>query len=165
MTITLARIDDRVIHGQTTTRWTKARSVQGILVVGDDIAQDDLRKRVLKAAAGNLKLGVYTTEQAVESIPKGKNSNKDFFLISNSPQTFAKLVELGVDFGKKLNVGPMNTREGAKVLGRTVAIDQKDYDAFEYMDQQGIEIGFQLLPDDEAKPWKVMKEKYDAMAD
>ncbi|MGM0216615.1 PTS system mannose/fructose/N-acetylgalactosamine-transporter subunit IIB [Enterococcus sp. AZ109] len=163
MTITLARIDDRVIHGQTTTRWTKARSVQGILVVGDDIAQDDLRKRVLKAAAGNLKLGVYTTQQAVESIPKGKNSNKDFFLISNSPQTFAKLVELGVDFGKKLNVGPMNTRAGAKVLGRTVAIDQKDYDAFEYMDQHGIEIGFQLLPDDETKPWKVMRDKYNAM--
>lgn len=61
MTITLARIDDRVIHGQTTTRWTKARSVQGILVVGDDIAKDDLRKKVLKAAAGNLKLGIYTT--------------------------------------------------------------------------------------------------------
>ncbi|MGG5333563.1 PTS system mannose/fructose/N-acetylgalactosamine-transporter subunit IIB [Enterococcus sp. AZ163] len=165
MTITLARIDDRVIHGQTTTRWTKARSVQGVLVVGDDIAQDDLRKRVLKAAAGNLKLGVYTTEQAVESIPKGKNSTKDFFLISNSPQTFAKLVEMGVDFGKKLNVGPMNTREGAKVLGRTVAIDQKDYDAFEYMDQQGIEIGFQLLPDDETKPWRVMKEKYNSLKD
>lgn len=163
MTITLARIDDRVIHGQTTTRWTKARSVQGILVVGDDIAKDDLRKKVLKAAAGNLKLGVYTTEQAIESIPKGKDSSKDFFLISNSPQTFAKLVELGVDFGKKLNVGPMNTREGAKVLGRTVAIDQKDYDAFEYMEQHGIEIGFQLLPDDETKPWRVMKDKYNSM--
>ncbi|MBL1229675.1 PTS sugar transporter subunit IIB [Enterococcus sp. BWB1-3] len=163
MTITLARVDDRVIHGQTTTRWTKARSVQGILVVGDDIANDDLRKRVLKAAAGNLKLGVYTTEQAVESIPKGKNSDKDFFLISNSPQTFAKLVELGVDFGRKLNVGPMNTREGAKVLGRTVAIDGKDYEAFEYLEKNGIEIGFQLLPDDEAKPWKVMKDKFDSM--
>ncbi len=47
----ISKNDDRVIHGQTTTRWTKARSVQGILVVGDDIAQDDLRKRVLKAAA------------------------------------------------------------------------------------------------------------------
>ncbi|GGC79617.1 PTS sugar transporter subunit IIB [Enterococcus sp. DIV0242_7C1] len=163
MTITLARIDDRVIHGQTTTRWTKARPVQGILVVGDDIAQDDLRKKVLKAAAGNLKLGIYTVEQAVESVPKGKNSQKDFFLISNSPQTFAKLVKLGVDFGKKLNVGPMNTRAGAKVLGRTVAIDEKDYEAFEYMDQQGIEIGFQLLPDDEIKPWKQLKAKYDGM--
>lgn len=163
MTITLARIDDRVIHGQTTTRWTKARAVQGILVVGDDIAKDELRKKVLKAAAGNLKLGVYTVEQAMESVPKGKNSPKDFFLISNSPQTFAELVRLGVDFGKKLNVGPMNTRAGTKVLGRTVAIDEKDYEAFEYMEQQGIEIGFQLLPDDESKPWKVLKAKYDAM--
>lgn len=110
-----------------------------------------------------MKLGIYTVEQAVESVPKGKNSQKDFFLISNSPQTFAKLVKLGVDFGKKLNVGPMNTRAGAKVLGRTVAIDEKDYEAFEYMDQQGIEIGFQLLPDDEIKPWKQLKAKYDGM--
>jgi len=163
MTITLARIDDRVIHGQTTTRWTKARSVQGILVVGDDIAKDDLRKKVLKAAAGNLKLGIYTTEQAIESVPKGRDSAKDFFLISNSHQTFAELVRLGVDFGKLLNVGPMNTREGAKVLGRTVAIDEKDYEAFDYMDQQGIEIKFQLLPDDEPKSWKVMKAKYDSL--
>lgn len=159
MTITLARIDDRVIHGQTTTRWTKARPVQGILVVGDDIAKDELRKKVLKAAAGNLKLGVYTVEQSKESVPKGKESKKDFFLISNSPQTFAEMVRLGIDFGKKLNVGPMNTRAGAKVLGRTVAIDEKDYEAFEYMEQQGIEIGFQLLPDDESKNLEIVKSK------
>lgn len=70
---------------------------------------------------------------------------------------------MGIDFGGKLNVGPMNTREGAKVLGRTVAIDEMDYQAFEYMDQQGIDIGFQLLPDDEPKPWKTMKAKYDSL--
>lgn len=163
MTITLARVDDRVIHGQTTTRWTKSRPVQGILVVGDDIAQDELRKKVLKAAAGNLKLGIYTTEQAIESIPKGKESEKNFFLISNSPQTFAELVKLGVDFGKQLNIGPMNTREGAKVLGRTVAIDQKDYEAFEYITSKGIEVLFQLLPDDDSKSWETMKKKYDSL--
>lgn len=163
MAITLARVDDRVIHGQTTTRWTKSRLVQGILVVGDDIANDELRKKVLKAAAGNIKLGIYTVEQAVTSIPKGINSDKSFFLISNSPQTFAKMVKAGIDFGKTLNIGPMNTREGAKVLGRTVAIDEKDYEAFEYLTQQGIDIQFQLLPDDEVKPWKVMKEKYDSI--
>lgn len=161
MAITLARVDDRVIHGQTTTRWSKLRPVQGILVVGDDIAKDELRKKVLKAAAGNLKLGVYTITQASESIPKGMESPKNFFLIGNSPQTFAKLTEMGVDFGETLNIGPMNTREGAKVLGRTVAIDQKDYEAFEYLEKKGIKIEFQLLPDDEVKSWKTMKKKYD----
>lgn len=30
MTISLVRVDDRVIHGQTMTRWTKARPVDGI---------------------------------------------------------------------------------------------------------------------------------------
>ncbi|MFD1414552.1 PTS system mannose/fructose/N-acetylgalactosamine-transporter subunit IIB [Oceanobacillus jeddahense] len=162
MTITLARVDDRVIHGQTTTRWTKVRRVQGILVVSNDVAKDELRKKVLKAAAGNLKLGIYNIEQGVESVPKGMASNKDFFLISDSPQSFAKLLELGVDFGKTLNIGPMNSREGAKVLGRSVAIDQKDYEAFEYMDDKGINIEFQLLPDDERKSWEIMKSKFNA---
>lgn len=163
MSISLARVDDRVIHGQTTTRWSKTRAVQGILVVGDDIAKDDLRKKVLKAAAGNLKLGVYSVEQAKESVPKGMHSDKPFFLISNSPQTFAQMVKEGIDIGKVLNIGPMNTREGAIVLGRTVAIDQNDYDAFQYLSDKGIEIQFQLLPDDEIKSWDVMKEKYNSL--
>lgn len=163
MSISLARVDDRVIHGQTTTRWSKTRAVQGILVVGDDIAKDDLRKKVLKAAAGNLKLGVYSVEQAKESVPKGMHSDKPFFLIFNSPQTFAQMVKEGIDIGKVLNIGPMNTREGAIVLGRTVAIDQNDYDAFQYLSDNGIEMQFQLLPDDEIKSWDVMKEKYNSL--
>lgn len=163
MSIILSRVDDRVIHGQTMTRWTKYRPTQGILVVGDDIANDELRRRVLKAAAGGLGLGIYTAEQAKDSIPKGMSSKKKFFLISDSPQTFAKLVEMGVDFGEELNIGPMNTREGATVLGRTVAIDKNDYDALEYMDKHGIKIYFQLLPDDDKKSWKSMKAKYDSL--
>lgn len=163
MTITLVRVDDRVIHGQTTTRWTKARNVFGILAVGDNLANDELRKKVLKAAAGNLKLGVYSEEVAAEKIPKAKEGPKDYFLISDSPQTFASLVREGVDIGKVLNVGPMNTRPGTKVLGRTVAIDEKDYAAFEYLASEGIDIQFQLLPDDDVKTWSSMKKKYDSM--
>jgi len=58
MSISVVRIDDRVIHGQTMTRWTKARPVDGILVVGDNIAHDKLRRKVLKAAANDLKVTV-----------------------------------------------------------------------------------------------------------
>lgn len=163
MTVTLTRIDDRVIHGQITTRWTKVRPVDGILVVGDNIAADELRKRVLKAAAGNLKIGVYTVAKGVDKIQQGIQSPKNFFLISDSPQTFAKLLEAGANIGQTLNVGCMNTRAGAKVLGRTVAIDENDYKAFDYIASKGINIEFQLLPDDEPKSWAVMKKKFDAL--
>lgn len=164
MSISVVRIDDRVIHGQTMTRWTKARPVDGILVVGDNIAHDKLRRKVLKAAANDLKVGIYTVAEAGEKIKKGIESKKKFFLISDSPKTFAQMTDMGVDFGKVLNVGPMNTRPGTKVLGRTVAIDQDDYNAFEDIAKHGIDIQFQLLPDDEIKPWSTMKKKYDSMS-
>ncbi|NUF27305.1 PTS system, mannose-specific IIB component [Gilliamella bombicola] len=163
MAITLTRVDDRVIHGQIMTRWTKVRPVDGILVVGDNIASDELRKRVLKAAAGTLKIGIYTVEQGVDKIKQGMESTKNFFLISDSPQTFEKLLRAGAKLNPTLNIGCMNTRAGAKVLGRTVAIDENDYKAFEYIEAQGIKIEFQLLPDDEPKTWSIMKKKYDTL--
>ncbi|MCO6551825.1 MAG: PTS sugar transporter subunit IIB [Gilliamella sp.] len=163
MAITLTRVDDRVIHGQIMTRWTKVRPVDGILVVGDNIASDELRKRVLKAAAGTLKIGIYTVEQGVDKIKQGMESSKNFFLISDSPQTFEKLLRAGAKLNPTLNIGCMNTRSGAKVLGRTVAIDENDYKAFEYIEAQGIKIEFQLLPDDEPKSWSIMKKKYDTL--
>ena len=65
MAITLARVDDRVIHGQTVTRWAASRPCNAILVISDVVAADELRKKVLKAAIGHLKLGIYTIEQGV----------------------------------------------------------------------------------------------------
>lgn len=164
MTITLARVDDRVIHGQTMTRWSKVKPIDGFLIVGDQIISDQLRKKVLKAAAGNLKIGIYSDAEGPEKIRLGMESKKNFFLISNSPQTFAKLVENGANFGPDLNVGPMNTREGAFVVGRTLALDENDYKAFDYLDGQGINIYFQLIPDEEKKLWPDIKAKYDALS-
>lgn len=165
MSITLSRVDDRVIHGQTMTRWSKERPVDAFLVVGDSIVKDELRKKVLKAAAGDYKLGIYGEGEGPQKIKQGVDSKKNFFLISNSPQTFAKLLKNGADFGSELNVGPMNTRKGAIVVGRTLAMDQKDYEAFDYIASKGIKIFFQLTPSEEMKSWDDVKSKYNSLKD
>lgn len=160
MTLTLVRVDDRIIHGQTTTRWSKEKHVDGFLVVGDEVVNDELRRRVIKSAAGNLKLGIYGEDQAAEKVKMGKDSDFNFFLIASSPQIFARLKKNDVDFGDQLNVGPMNTREGSIVVGRTLAIDDKDFEAFEYLDKSGIKIFFQLIPSEEKKYWPEVRKKY-----
>jgi len=43
MKIGLARIDDRLIHGQVATRWTKETNVTRIIVVSDEVAADTVR--------------------------------------------------------------------------------------------------------------------------
>ena len=163
MTISLARIDDRVIHGQTMTRWAANRPVQGILVVSDDVAHDDLRKKVLKAASGELKLGIYTVSDGLNKIRMGVESTKNFFLISNSPKYFAEIVKNNISWGGVLNVGCMNDHAGAITLAKSCALDQSEYDAFEYMHKQGIKLEFQIIPDYTPKKWEEIKKKYDSM--
>ena len=51
MDIRLARIDDRLIHGQVATVWSKQTGVERIIVISDEDAQDKLRKFLLKEAA------------------------------------------------------------------------------------------------------------------
>ena len=51
MDIRLARIDDRLIHGQVATVWSKLTGIERIIVISDLVAQDKLRKFLLKEAA------------------------------------------------------------------------------------------------------------------
>ena len=45
--IRLARIDDRLIHGQVTTAWSKQMDINRILVISDEAANNPMRKILL----------------------------------------------------------------------------------------------------------------------
>ncbi|MEN5623873.1 PTS sugar transporter subunit IIB, partial [Klebsiella pneumoniae] len=51
MQITLARIDDRLIHGQVTTVWSKVANAQRIIICNDDVFNDEVRRTLLRQAA------------------------------------------------------------------------------------------------------------------
>ena len=164
MAITLARVDDRVIHGQTMTRWVAKKPCDSILVISDKVANDDLRKKVLKAAASNLKLGIYTVAQGVEALKKVHASSKSFYIICDSTTGFADLRRAGGDFGPVLNVGNLNgTRENTKAMGNAVLLNDDDVVALDYLTEQGVDVQFQLIPDDSPKDWPSMKAKYQSM--
>jgi mannose/fructose/N-acetylgalactosamine-specific phosphotransferase system component IIB len=164
MSIVLARVDDRVIHGQTTTRWMAVKPADAILVISDKVAADRLRCKVLKAAAGQLKLGIYTIAQGPDALAKANASAKKFFVISDSIKNFSDLKKLGGDFGPVLNVGNLNaTRENTKNMGNTVMLNDEDCIALNELDADGVDLQFQLLPDDNIRTWPVLKAKYQAV--
>lgn len=164
MSIVLARVDDRVIHGQTTTRWMAVKPADAILVISDKVAADELRCKVLKAAASKYKLGIYTVAQGIEALAKANASAKKFFVISDSVKAFDELKRAGADFGATLNLGNMNaTRPGTKDLGRTVLLNDEDLTALDSLESAGVDLQFQLLPDDNIRTWHDMRAKYLAL--
>ena len=50
MTISLVRIDDRLIHGQVAFGWTTALGINTILVVNDDAKNDQMKSMALNLA-------------------------------------------------------------------------------------------------------------------
>ena len=61
MTISFVRIDDRMIHGQTVTRWAKEYPCDGLVAVNNAAAGNAVLKQAYKAASDK-KTFVWTKE-------------------------------------------------------------------------------------------------------
>ena len=61
MSVSFIRIDDRMIHGQTCTRWAREYPCDGLVAVNDKAANNSVLKAAYKSASGK-KTFVWTME-------------------------------------------------------------------------------------------------------
>lgn len=77
MNIVLARIDDRLIHGQVATVWAKVTGCQRIIVCDDEVAADTIRATLLKQVAPpGIKSSVVNVDKAIRVYKKSKIRNR-----------------------------------------------------------------------------------------
>ena len=159
--ISFIRVDDRIIHGQIVTRWSKEYPCDGIIAVNDKAATTPVLTQSFKASTDK-KVFVWTKEHWKEKAETVKNSNKKYFLITKNPIDMKKiLVDQGFDCGiKTVIVGPCNDREGATKLGNNQSITQEEAEAIEAIEEAGYRVKFQLLPDVSIGYWSDFKSKF-----
>ena len=161
MEISFVRVDDRVIHGQIVTAWSKEFPCDGIIAVDDKIAQDPVLSNVFKGAApSGVKVWIFDIKTALEKLPKIIESNKKYFIIAKTPVVFQKLTEGGADLrndnNNKINVGPMHLKDGARTIGPNAAVTKEEEEAFDYLAQR-YKVEFKLIPDKKAYYWEEVK--------
>ena len=161
MSITFVRVDDRMIHGQTCTRWALEYPCDGIVAVNDAAANNSVLKAAYKSASGK-KTFVWTMEDWKKKCQKVIDSDTRYFLITKNPVDMATiLVDQGFKCGiDTVIVGPCNDREGAVKLGNNQSITQEEADAFERISKAGYKIKFALLPDVSIGTWDDFKGKF-----
>ncbi len=148
MTIALARIDDRLIHGQVATRWTKETKVSRIIVVSDEVAGDQVRKTLLtQVAPPGVSAHVVDVAKMVRVWNNPKYTGDRVMLLFTNPTDVLRIVKEGVDI-KSLNIGGMAFREGKKQVNQAVSVDAKDIDAFGQLDQHNIELEVRKVSSD-----------------
>lgn len=148
MKIGLARIDDRLIHGQVATRWTKETDVSRIIVVSDEVAADHVRKTLLtQVAPPGVTAHVVDVAKAIRVWNNPKYAGDRVMLLFTNPTDVLRLVEAGVDI-KSVNIGGMAFRQGKTQVNNAVSVDDKDIEAFKKLNERGIELEVRKVSSD-----------------
>ena len=146
MNITLARIDDRLIHGQVTTVWSKVANAQRIIICNDDVY--NVRRTLLRQAAPpGMKVNVVNIEKAVAVYHNPQYQDETVFYLFTNPQDVLTMVQQGVKIAT-LNIGGMAWRPGKKQLTKAVSLDAADIDAFQQLDKLGVKLDLRVVASD-----------------
>ncbi|WP_273838549.1 PTS mannose transporter subunit IIAB [Providencia rettgeri] len=148
MVIALARVDDRLIHGQVATRWTKETQVKRIIVVSDEVAKDQVRSTLLKQVAPpGVTAHVVDVAKCIRVYNNPKYAGERVMLLFTNPTDVKRIVEEGVEV-KSVNIGGMAYHEGKTMVTNAVSINQTDIDAFNYLNDKKIELEVRKVSSD-----------------
>jgi PTS system mannose-specific IIB component len=140
MKIGLARIDDRLIHGQVATRWTKETNVTRIIVVSDEVAADTVRKTLLtQVAPPGVTAHVVDIAKMIRVYNNPKYAGDRVMLLFTNPTDVERIVEGGVKI-TSVNIGGMAFRQGKTQVNNAISVDDKDIEAFKKLNDRGIEL-------------------------
>ena len=119
--IVLVRIDDRLIHGQIMTQWSRLYSPTEIMVVDDETCRDSFMTEVLlMAVPKEFKAVVADVDRAAEYL----------------------LQEAGED------VGGMCKRAGRSTLYRNISSSPAENETLLRLQKRGVRVYVQVVPED-----------------
>lgn len=144
--IALARIDDRLIHGQIVTAWCRTTSVTTILIADDALVNDSFTQRLLKAASPpDISVMILAVEMAGDFLKEDAVSDERIMLLTKTPEEMEKLAEAGVAF-EKIVLGGMGMKPGRNRFNKNVSASPEEVACMKRIVDRGIDMQYQLVP-------------------
>lgn len=144
--IVLARIDDRLIHGQVMTAWLQFTGGNHIVIVDDATAGDEFTKSIMSMAVPNgIKLsilGVADGAKLLANIPDGHK----IIVLAKETQTYWQLIEKGVSFDEII-IGGMGARKDRKTFHKNISASEEEKETFRKIVAQNVKMKIHVIPD------------------
>lgn len=158
--IIVARIDDRLIHGQVVTSWIRAYPVTKILIVAEDIAKNMLMQRIYQSVAPEgIDVMIMDNLRAKTYLHEDEKKNENLMLLVKTPYVFEYLVENGIPL-TKIILGGIGSKPGRETLIRNVSVNQAERESLRRLMDRDIKIVYQMVPvDKEVEVGKLLGKK------
>ncbi|MFC6181366.1 PTS sugar transporter subunit IIB [Lactiplantibacillus daowaiensis] len=147
--IVLARIDDRLIHGQVMTAWLQYTGGNHIVIIDDETAKDDFLKTVMEMSVPEgVALDVFSINDAIEFLKNDANDDK-LLLLAKTPGAYYALIEGGVKLAN-LVVGGMGAAKGRTKFYKNISASDDERETFKNIIEAGTVVNVQIVPSDKA---------------
>lgn len=146
--INLARVDDRLIHGQVMTKWSKGFNTNALFVVDNPTAKDPFMKDIytMSTASSGMTIKVLSTDEVVEYWTKSNFEKYKVILLFKTISAVKEVIDKGLPI-TKLNVGGIAKTKESKFVIPSVGLKQSDAEILKELDSKGVEVFFQTVPD------------------
>lgn len=154
MSIVLTRIDNRLIHGQVLEAWLPYTHADCIVVANDEVAMTSLQRLMMESAVPKgVKVVIDTVEEVARLIDTSELKSRRTLLLFASSEDAYRAHHAGIDF-PKLNLGNMHAGKDKVKISCTIALDQADVTNLSKLEEEGVEIVSQCVPQDFEQNWR-----------
>lgn len=147
MPILLARVDNRLVHGQVLEAWVPRLGVDTLLVVDADLVDDPLQRAVLESLdRPGLQIRLETPAAAARSL-EGPLRDRRVMVLFRGLGGAVDAMDGGVRFAE-LNLGNVHPAEGSRAVTASVYLSAEDEAAIRVLLARGVAVEARAVPAD-----------------
>lgn len=153
MTVVLARVDQRLVHGVIVNAWYQYLQVNRFMVIDDEVSKNENMKtsmRIVKPAGTGM--SIIDTGKALNNFKAGKYDNQRVLVLVKEPETIVKMLEAGIKI-PKVNLGIIFKSDDRTQITKFIALNEKEKADLNKIHEYGVPIKLQFVPNDPEKDY------------
>jgi len=148
MPVCLARIDDRLVHGQVVEGWIPHLRAERVVVVSDAAAHDETQLALMRMALpDDIDFEALSVDEAARNPAVLESDGKRTLLLAPGPLEILGLLERGVNLAR-VNVGGLHYSAGKVQLGKAIFLSEEDRRALQRISRRGVVLEGRATPAD-----------------
>jgi D-glucosaminate-specific PTS system IIB component len=159
-TITLCRIDSRLIHGQVVTKWVGQSQSNRIAVVSDELEADPFMKNIyLMAAPPGVKVDCYSNRSFAAAWQENQLGEGNVLVLFPSLAAVQESIQQGFEVAA-IQVGGLGGGPKRKAVFQNITLDDADVAILGDLQAKGVNVVFQTIPEDKPQSLEDVLKKY-----
>lgn len=148
--IALARVDERLMHGQVSVGWVPHLQATVVVVANDRLAADPLLSGICQACSSGVRVEVVPVAEAVRRAAGADWSLETVIVLFENLQDAWRAIDAGLAVAR-LNLGGLRHDAGSLCICDGVTLDNEDCTILRDFVRRGVELDVRLMPRDRSR--------------